>query len=116
MLRRAYSADEFDFVAAYCAELDSCHAVPISLFGVSGCLRLRLSRARNGQRAGLHLAENYRLGAIAQLEERRHGMAEVVGSSPTSSTPTGAREAPVVVGAHEFRASAGGRVTRRAVA
>ena len=27
-----------------------------------------------------------RPGAIAQLGERRHGMAEVVGSSPTSST------------------------------
>ncbi len=29
-------------------------------------------------------------GAVAQLGERRHGMAEVRGSSPLSSTPPGA--------------------------
>ena len=113
--RRTYSAEEVDFVAAYCHELNACWAVPIDEFGASGHLHLRLTAARNGQRAGLHFAEQYGLGAIAQLEERRHGMAEVVGSSPTSSTPTGARaapvcaegalvvHAPVVVGAHEFR-------------
>ena len=31
------------------------------------------------------MAADYTLGAIAQLGERRHGMAEAVGSSPTSS-------------------------------
>jgi prevent-host-death family protein len=31
------------------------------------------------------LAEKHRLGAVAQLEERRHGMAEATGSSPVSS-------------------------------
>jgi hypothetical protein len=41
-------------------------------------------------RDGQHPVEPYkiadvRLGAIAQLEERLHGMQEVVGSSPTSS-------------------------------
>ena len=102
-LRGTYSADEVDVVAAYCADLDECFAVPITDFGPSGCLYLRLSLARNGQRAGLHFASDYPLGAIAQLEERRRGTPEAVGSSPTSSTPTGAPAAPVVVAAHEFR-------------
>ena len=101
--RRTYSADEIDLVAAYSPELDRCFAVRVGDFGASGHLTLRVSPPRNGQRAGLHSAEQYSLGAIAQLEERRHGMAEVVGSSPTSSTPAGALEAPVSVGAHEFR-------------
>ena len=36
-------------------------------------------------------------GAIAQLGERRHGMAEVVGSSPTSSIPASPRDATAPV-------------------
>jgi hypothetical protein len=46
---------------------------------------LRLSPTENRQRLGIHLAEQYELGAIAQLGERRHGMAEAAGSSPASS-------------------------------
>ena len=102
--RSTYTADEVDVVAAYCAELDRCFAVPIGLFGGSGGLYLRLSEPRNGQKAGLHFADEFPLGAIAQLEERAAGSRKVVGSSPTSSTPrTGAPEAPVCVGSHEFR-------------
>ena len=103
LLRRSYSAEEVDFVGAYCPDTDACYAVPIDEVPPSGSLHLRLARARNGQIAGLHFASEYSLGAIAQLEERRHGMAEAVGSSPTSSTPTGAPAVPVLVGAHEFR-------------
>ena len=75
-------------------------------------LHLRLSQPGNGQEAGLHFADDFQLGAIAQLEERAAGSRKVVGSSPTSSTPTGAVEAavavgafeaPVAIGAHEFR-------------
>jgi hypothetical protein len=47
---------------------------------------LRLEPARNNQEAAINFAAEYEFGAIAQLGERRHGMAEVVGSSPTSST------------------------------
>jgi prevent-host-death family protein len=107
--RSTYSAAEVDIVAAYCAEHDRCFAVPIGLFGRSGHLLLRLYPARNGQRAGLHFADDFELGAIAQLEERRRGTPEAGGSSPPSSTCTGAPEAsvavqtPAVIGAHEFR-------------
>ena len=44
--------------------------------------------AINHQEAAITYAADHELGAIAQLGERRHGMAEVVGSSPTSSTPS----------------------------
>jgi hypothetical protein len=33
------------------------------------------------------MAADHALGAIAQLGERLHGMQEVAGSSPASSTP-----------------------------
>ena len=46
------------------------------------------------------MAADYRLGAVAQLGERRHGMAEVRGSIPLSSTSP---DDATVVGAHEFR-------------
>jgi hypothetical protein len=49
-------------------------------------MRLRLTPAANNQEAAINYAADYDFGAIAQLGERRHGMAEVVGSSPTSST------------------------------
>ena len=101
--RGTYTPDEIDVVAGYCPELNRCYAVPINEFEASLSMYLRLSPARNGQRAGLHFAEDYSLGAIAQLEERLGGTQKVAGSSPASSTPTGAPAAPVVVGAHEFR-------------
>ena len=85
-VRGAYTAAEIDVIAAYAPELNRCFAVPIGEIGQSGVFYLRTSPPRNGQRAGLHFAGDYELGAIAQLEERLHGMQEVVGSSPTSST------------------------------
>jgi prevent-host-death family protein len=101
--RGTYSPDEVDYVAAYCPDINRCFAVPIIDFEPCGQMHLRLSPTRNGQRAGLHFADDYALGAIAQLEERRYGIPEAGGSSPPSSTAAGALEAPVAVGAHEFR-------------
>ena len=49
-------------------------------------LYLRLSPTRNQQKSGVKWAADYELGAIAQLGERMHGMQEVAGSSPASST------------------------------
>jgi hypothetical protein len=59
-------------------------------------------RARNNQRACINLADEFAFdGAIAQLGERRHGMAEVVGSSPTSSTPPSPES--ITIGSNPFR-------------
>ena len=63
-------------------------------------VQLRLSPAKNGQRACLNWAADDELcGAIAQLGERLGGTQKVAGSSPASSTPSQRSTG----GAHEFR-------------
>ena len=104
-----YTADEIDAIAAYCPALDECFYLPMAEIAGSGALNLRLAPARNGQKAALHFARDYRLGAIAQLGERRYGIPEVVGSSPTSSIS----EADSL-GAHEFRERLGWYMERAA--
>ncbi len=99
-VRRRYTPDEIDAVAAYCDELDRCYLIDADVIDGMSALHLRLTPPRNGQRACLNWAADYELaGAIAQLGERRRGTAEVAGSSPASSTPSN----PVVLGAHEYR-------------
>jgi hypothetical protein len=63
-----------------------CYFIPIEQMDGQACMHLRLAPARNNQELLVHWAPQYRLGAIAQLGERRAGSAKVVGSSPTSST------------------------------
>jgi prevent-host-death family protein len=87
-VKKTYAASEVDAAAVYCGELDRCFLLPVGLFGHRGVVNLRLEPARNNQRAALNWAADYEFrGAIAQLEERLTGSQEVVGSSPTSSTP-----------------------------
>jgi prevent-host-death family protein len=98
-VRSPYLPGEIDLVAVYCAALERCYL----LQGVVACERtsilLRLTPPRNRQRACINLASDFEFaGAVAQLEERRHGMAEARGSSPLSSTPSRTE-----VGCHEFR-------------
>jgi hypothetical protein len=76
-VRTTYSADEIDAVAVYCEELDQCYMLPIDLVAGRNALHLRLTPPRNGQRAALNWAADYRLGAIAQLGERLTGSQEV---------------------------------------
>jgi hypothetical protein len=103
-VRTRYTANEVDAIGVYCDELRTCYLIPIEVAEGKAALSLRLAPARNGQRAALNWAEQYRLGAVAQLAERRHGMAEVRGSIPLSSTPQ-ADSLPSTeeVGAHRFR-------------
>ena len=100
-VRSLYGADEVDLIAAYCDELGECYALPMAEFAGQGHFHLRLAPPRNGQRAALHFAENYRLGAVAQLAERLAGSEEARGSNPLSSTEPDAEVS--TVGAHEFR-------------
>jgi prevent-host-death family protein len=102
-VRKPYGAHEIDLVAAYCGELDRCYAIPIQACAGKYAFSMRLTPPRNGQRAAINSEPDFRLpGAIAQLGERCHGMAEVVGSSPTGSTES-AGLTSTEVGAHEFR-------------
>ena len=103
-VRRTYTADEVDVFAAYCLELDRCFLIPLQVAPTAGAMHLRVSPARNAQLAAINWAKDFTFeatlgtsGAVAQLEERRLGMAEARGSNPLGSTPQ------TVVGAHEFR-------------
>jgi prevent-host-death family protein len=107
-LARSYTSGEVDALAAYCVERDECYLIPIELVAGRREFRIRLAEPRNGQRGSINWARDFAfstldwggVGAIAQLEERVHGMHEVAGSSPASSTVS---IAPATVGAHEFR-------------
>ena len=102
-VRSTYDVEEIDAIAIYCGELDECYLLPIEEVAGQTSIHLRLAPAKNGQRAALHFAADHLLsGAVAQLGERRHGMAEATGSSPVSSIPQAA-SGPDVVGAHDFR-------------
>jgi prevent-host-death family protein len=103
-IRSTYTPDEIDAIGAYCDELEECFLIPIETAAGKSAIHLRLAPARNGQRAALNWAEQFRLGAVAQLAERRRGTAEVRGSNPLSSThPGDSGESGIRVGAHEFR-------------
>jgi prevent-host-death family protein len=104
-VRRRYSAEEVDAIGAYCAEIDCCYLIPIEEVADQWMVQLRLAPTRNGQRAALHFADEYRLGAVAQLEERVDGIDEAEGSSPSSSTSHDSSGEPPSeeVGAHQFR-------------
>jgi hypothetical protein len=91
--KRRYTPAEIDAIGAYSIDLDRCFYIPIEAVGSRHDMRLRPAPARNNQRQLVSWADDYDFaatlrpsGAIAQLGERRHGMAEVVGSSPTGST------------------------------
>jgi PD-(D/E)XK nuclease superfamily protein len=93
LLRRLYAADEIDAFAAYCAAMDKCYLLPMAQFAGRTSIQLRLGPTRNNQTIGINWAEDFefaatlgRLGAIAQLGERRRGTPKVAGSSPAGST------------------------------
>jgi PD-(D/E)XK nuclease superfamily protein len=103
-IRTTYTADEIDAIGAYCDELRRCFLIPVNQAAGKTSMHLRLAPARNGQRAALNWAEQYELGAVAQLAERRHGMAEARGSNPLSSISSEEVADNVInVGAHQFR-------------
>ena len=97
MFTRKYLSSEIAALAAYCAELDTCYFVPVTLASNRRQIHLRLSPCKNNQRLAINWAKMYEfrsidweqlssLGAIAQLGERLSGTQEVAGSSPASST------------------------------
>jgi prevent-host-death family protein len=101
---RTYGIDEIDAVAVYCETTGKSYLLPIEEVAGMGLLTLRLSPARNNQRAALNYAAAYEFpGAVAQLEERVAGSDEVRGSSPLSSTADSDSAPTEAVGAHEFR-------------
>jgi PD-(D/E)XK nuclease superfamily protein len=91
-IRRGYGSGEIDAIAAYCAEIDTCYLLPLSMSVNRTGVQLRLEPTRNNQQRLINWAKDYEFeatlttpGPIAQLGERQHGMLEAVGSSPTGS-------------------------------
>ncbi len=120
-VRTTYSKHEVDLFGIYCGDLDRCFLVPAPVAVDKHALSLRLSDPRNGQRACINLASSFDFeGAIAQLGERVTGSHEVVGSSPTSSTPLDTLPAdtwphePITIGSHSFREQLGWWMERAA--
>jgi hypothetical protein len=93
-VRRVYAPGEVDAFAAYCHDLGRCFFLPYDLFVARTQVQLRVRDSRNNQKSGINWASDFDFaaklsavqGAIAQLGERRHGMAEVAGSIPAGST------------------------------
>jgi prevent-host-death family protein len=114
-VRNTYDAREFDLLGVYCRALDRCYLLPSALGADRTMLYLRLAPPKNRQRACITMASEYELdGAVAQLGERRHGMAEVRGSSPLSSIDSDADDADSVIGTHELRERLGHHLDRAA--
>ena len=100
-VRSTYSAMEIDALAAYCADNDTCYLIPINEIEGMSAIHLRLAPTRNGQLAGVRMAVDYELGAVAQLVVAPpwHGGGRRFESDQLHSSLNGAE----VVGAHEFR-------------
>jgi antitoxin (DNA-binding transcriptional repressor) of toxin-antitoxin stability system len=98
-----YTADEIDAVAAYCPELDECFYLPIEVVEGMTTLHLRLAPARNGQRAAVNFAADYRLGAVAQLEVARRWQRRGRGFESHRLHSRDRRADLVTIGAHEVR-------------
>jgi hypothetical protein len=100
-IKQFYSRNEIDAFAAYCADVDQCYFLPMDVFGNRRHIQLRLGPTKNNQALGMNCAKDYefaatlgRRGAVAQLGERCHGMAEVTGSIPVGSTLFDASQLP----------------------
>jgi hypothetical protein len=93
-IHRGYENGEIEMIAAYCADVDRCYLLPLELSVGRAAVQLRLTPSRNNQKAGINWAREYEFGAtlsrllgpIAQLGERRDGIAKAAGSSPAGST------------------------------
>ena len=113
--RRYYNEDEIDLVAVYCEALERCYLLPSALVAGRRGIDLRVTPAKNGQRACLNLAVDFELpGAVAQLEEHLPGRQGARGSSPLSSTSSPDPSNVVRTGSNEFRNHVGYYLERAA--
>jgi len=69
-VRRAYTAQECDALAAYCAELGSCYFLPIGAFSGRTAIQLRLAPARNNQALRVNWAADFAFEALDWSEFR----------------------------------------------
>ncbi len=58
-LKRLYTNDEVDAVAAYSPDLERCFLLRLTEFGGRTYVQLRLGRCRNNQRARINWADDF---------------------------------------------------------
>jgi hypothetical protein len=58
-LKRGYSLNQIDAIAAYCGDLDRCFYFPIDWLGGRTTIQLRIRPPRNNQRAGINWADDF---------------------------------------------------------
>lgn len=63
LLKRIYTDEEIDAVAAYSPDLDRCFFVPFGEIPGRTYLQLRLKPCRNNQRLGIHWADDFDITA-----------------------------------------------------
>jgi hypothetical protein len=67
-VRRDYTPDQVDAIAAYCLELDRCYLLRLDRFGGRAAIQLRLSPARNNQRQAINWAGDFAFDAKLRSE------------------------------------------------
>ena len=114
-VRSVYTRDEVDLIAVYCGELDACYLLPIELAEGRHGVHLRLTPARNGQRASINEAAKFEFpGAVAQLARASAWHAEGRGfESPQLHSPVHPPEERTIA-ADEFRNRLGWYMERAA--
>ena len=58
-VKRGYSEEEIDAVAAYCAPLDRCLYVPVAWIGGRTAVQLRVRPTRNNQHIGINWLDDF---------------------------------------------------------
>jgi hypothetical protein len=102
-----YSEGEVDPFAVYCGELDRCFLLPARPLANKTTLHLRLTAARNGQRACINLANDFTFaGAVAQLARASRWQREGQGFESPQLHPN-SKNAALTIGAGSWRVSFG---------
>jgi len=69
LLKRPYTSEEIDAIAAYCDELDRCFLIPINRVDGLTTIQLRLAPARNNQARRINWAVDFDFAAtISRLQ------------------------------------------------
>jgi hypothetical protein len=59
LVRRLYTENEIDAMAAYCPDLSRCYFLPYGIVAGRAQLTLRLERTKNGQELGVRWADSF---------------------------------------------------------
>lgn len=67
LLKRGYSPEDVDAIAAYCAALDRCFYFPLAWLDQRATIQLRFRPSRNNQAAGINWADDFAFEDLQSL-------------------------------------------------